>query len=33
MAKEMEFVPANQKHLSALELLKDIELNIERQLD
>lgn len=29
----MEFVPANQKHLSALELLKDIELNIEKQLD
>lgn len=29
----MEFVPANQKHLNALELLKDIELNIERQLE
>ena len=29
----MEFVPANQKHLSALELLKDIQLNIEKQLD
>lgn len=33
MAREIDFVPANQKHLNALELLKDIELNIEKQLD
>lgn len=26
-------MPANQKHLSALEVLKDIELNIEKQLE
>lgn len=33
IAKEMQFVSANQKHLNALQLLKDIQLNIERQLD
>ena len=32
LAREIEFVSANQKHLSALVLLKDIELNIEKQL-
>lgn len=29
----MDFVSPSQKHVVALELLKNIELNIERQLE
>ena len=32
MSKEIGFVAADKKHITALELLKDVEKNIEEQL-